>query len=245
MKKLIHILFLITTFSWAQSAEKEASFRKEVSLNSSWETIVLDNPLQEETFVNNPKVDANWKKVNVPHNWDQYYGFRRTKHGNLHGTAWYHKTLVLDKKDQGKQLFLFFEGVSSYATVWVNGKKVGEHKGGRTTFTIDVTNAISFDSANVILVKAAHPSLIADLPWVCGGCSGEWGFSEGSQPMGIFRPVTLVVTDNVRIEPFGVHIWNDKATSKEKAVLNITTEIKNYGNSKDRKSTRLNSSHWE
>src|SRR5690606_6939997 len=71
----------------------------------------------------------------------------------------------------------------------------------------------------------------ADLPWVCGGCSGEWGFSEGSQPMGIFRPVTLVVTDEVRIEPFGVHIWNDKSTSKEKAILNVTTEIKNYGTS--------------
>ncbi len=179
----------------------------------------------------NPKVDAQWQKVNVPHNRDQYYGFLRTKHGNLHGTAWYHKTLKLDKKDNSKRLFLFFEGVSSYATVWVNGKKVGEHKGGRTTFTVDITKAVSFEKENNIIVKASHPSFIADLPWVCGGCSGEWGFSEGSQPMGIFRPVTLVVTDDVRIEPFGVHIWNDKSTSKEKAILNVTTEIKNYGTS--------------
>ena len=208
------------------------SFRKEVSLNSSWETIVLDNnlPEQEESFVQNPKVNAQWQKVNVPHNWDQYYGFRRTKHGNLHGTAWYYKTLQLDKSDSGKRLFLFFEGISSYATVWVNGKKVGEHKGGRTTFTVDITKAISFEKENNVMVKAAHPSLIADLPWVCGGCSGEWGFSEGSQPMGIFRPVTLVVTDEVRIQPFGVHIWNDKVTSKEKVIIKTTTEIKNYGN---------------
>jgi hypothetical protein len=240
MKKLIYILFFITTFSWSQTQEKGTPFRKEVSLNSSWETIVLDNlPEQEETFVQNPKLDSQWQKVNVPHNWDQYYGFRRTKHGNLHGTAWYHKTLELDKKDNSKRLFLFFEGVSSYATVWVNGKKVGEHKGGRTTFTVDITKAVSFEKANNIIVKASHPSFIADLPWVCGGCSGEWGFSEGSQPMGIFRPVTLVVTDEVRIEPFGVHIWNDKSTSKEKAILNVTTEIKNYGNA-NRKLTIAN-----
>ena len=240
MKKLIYILFFITTFSWSQTQEKGTPFRKEVSLNSSWETIVLDNlPEQEETFVQNPKVNSQWQKVNVPHNWDQYYGFRRTKHGNLHGTAWYHKTLELDKKDTSKRLFLFFEGVSSYATLWVNGKKVGEHKGGRTTFTVDITNAVSFEKENDIIVKASHPSFIADLPWVCGGCSGEWGFSEGSQPMGIFRPVTLVVTDEVRIEPFGVHIWNDKSTSKEKAILNVTTEIKNYGNS-NRKLTIAN-----
>lgn len=235
MKKIVFFIFCFfvgACFVWSQSGKGQAKFRKEISLNSSWETIVLNQLTEkEETFVQNPKVNAQWQKVNVPHNWDQYYGFLRTKHGNLHGTAWYHKTLQLDKKDSSKRLFLFFEGVSSYATVWINGKKVGEHKGGRTTFTVDITNAVSFEKANDIIVKASHPSFIADLPWVCGGCSGEWGFSEGSQPMGIFRPVTLVVTDEVRIEPFGVHIWNDKSTSKEKAILNVTTEIKNYGTS--------------
>jgi len=233
MKKVFYIFgFLISCFAWSQTQEKATSFRKEVSLNSSWQTIILENnSQQEEAFVQNPKVDAQWQKVSVPHNWDQYYGFRRTKHGNLHGTAWYQKSLKLDKSDSGKRLFLYFEGVSSYATVWVNGKKVGEHKGGRTTFTIDITDVVSFEKENNIIVKASHPAFIADLPWVCGGCSGEWGFSEGSQPMGIFRPVTLVVTDEVRIEPFGVHIWNDNSTCKEKAILNVTTEIKNYGNS--------------
>lgn len=234
MKRIVFFIFCFFSslcFVWSQS-KGSGKLRKEISLNSSWETVILDNlPLKEEDFVENPKTDSNWQKVSVPHNWDQYYGFRRTKHGNLHGTAWYKKTLKLDKKDVSKQLFLYFEGVSSYATVWVNGKKVGEHKGGRTTFTLDITKAVSFDKENQILVKAAHPSFIADLPWVCGGCSGEWGFSEGSQPMGIFRPVTLVVTNDVRIEPFGVHIWNDKSVSKQKAILHTTTEIKNYGTS--------------
>lgn len=230
MNRIVFFIFCFFSslcFVWSQSTKGSAKFRKEVSLNSSWETIILDNPQEEKSFVENPKSDK-WLNVNVPHNWDQYYGFRRTKHGNLHGTAWYKKALKLDKKDASKQLFLYFEGVSSYATVWINGKKVGEHKGGRTTFTLDITKAVSFDKTNTILVKAAHPSFIADLPWVCGGCSGEWGFSEGSQPMGIFRPVSLVITNDIRIEPFGVHIWNDKSVSKQKAILHTTTEIKNY-----------------
>jgi hypothetical protein len=233
MNRIVFFIFCFfssTCFVWSQSTKGSAKFRKEVSLNSSWETIILDNLQEEKSFVDNPKSDQ-WLNVNVPHNWDQYYGFRRTKHGNLHGTAWYKKTLKLDKKDSSKQHFLYFEGVSSYATVWVNGKKVGEHKGGRTTFTLDISKAVSFDKENIILVKAAHPSFIADLPWVCGGCSGEWGFSEGSQPMGIFRPVTLVITNDVRIQPFGVHIWNDKSVSKQKAILHTNTEIKNYGTS--------------
>ncbi|MBS7229532.1 DUF4982 domain-containing protein [Flavobacterium psychroterrae] len=234
MKKTFFFIYFFLVFCSVQSQMKHASaeLRREISLNSSWETTILNNPVQQdESFVNNPKIDSQWQNVNVPHNWDQYYGYRRMKHGNLHGTAWYHKTFKIDKKDKGKRLFLFFEGVSSYATVWVNGKKVGAHKGGRTTFTIDITNAVSFNTENTVMVKADHPSFIADLPWVCGGCSGEWGFSEGSQPLGIFRPVSLVVTNEVRIEPFGVHIWNDKSISKEKAILHTTTEIKNYGNS--------------
>ncbi|MFH6996206.1 malectin domain-containing carbohydrate-binding protein [Flavobacterium sp. FlaQc-48] len=234
MKKIVFFIFCFCSGSclvWSQG-NSSAKFRQEISLNSAWATIVLDQlPKQEEAFVSDPKIDAQWQHVNVPHNWDQYYGFRRTKHGNLHGTAWYQKSLKLDKSAKGKRLFLYFEGVSSYATVWVNGKKAGEHKGGRTTFTIDITQLVVLGKENKILVKAAHPSFIADLPWVCGGCSGEWGFSEGSQPMGIFRPVSLVITNEVRIEPFGVHIWNDAATSKEKAILHTTTEIKNYGSS--------------
>ena len=74
-------------------------------------------------------------------------------------------------------------------------------------------------------VKVSHPSGITDMPWVCGGCSSEWGFSEGSQPFGIFRPVTLEVTDPVRIEPFGVHVWNNASCDS----LFIETEVKNYG----------------
>ena len=62
-------------------------------------------------------------------------------------------------------------------------------------------------------------------PWVCGGCSSEWGFSEGSQPLGIFRPVSLIETDEVRIERFGVHIWNNNTCDS----VYIETEVKNYG----------------
>lgn len=63
------------------------------------------------------------------------------------------------------------------------------------------------------------------MPWVCGGCSSEWGFSEGSQPFGIYRPVSLVETDEVRIEPFGVHVWNNDVCDS----VFIETEVKNYG----------------
>lgn len=209
--------------------EKLTKTRKEISLNQGWKTVLIDSlSKSEEEFVKNPESVQEWQNVDVPHNWDRYEGFRQMEHGNLHGTAFYQKDLKVSSEDKERQHFLFFEGVGSYATVWVNGQKVGEHKGGRTTFTLNITDALDFENGNTILVKADHPAFIADLPWVCGGCSGEWGFSEGSQPLGIFRPVSLLVTNEVRVEPFGIHIWNQEDISSEKALLFINSEVKNY-----------------
>lgn len=67
------------------------------------------------------------------------------------------------------------------------------------------------------------------MPWVCGGCSSEWGFSEGSQPFGIYRPVVLEITDKTRIEPYGAHIWNNATADS----LFVETEVKNYGQTVD------------
>src|SRR5690606_37439079 len=128
----------------------------------------------------------------------------------------------------GKRFYLFFEGVGSYATVWLNGEQVGYHAGGRTTFSLDVTDAIYTDGrSNLLAVRADHPALIRDLPWVDGGGSAERGFSEGSQPMGSFRPVSLVVKNEVNITPFGVHYWNDETAGENGAEIQQTVEVVN------------------
>jgi len=223
----IGLLLIFINFStFAQT-----NIRQDISLDQDWVSVVDDNNREAypgfETL--NYKT-TNWQPVSVPHNWDQYEGYRRLMHGNRHGYAWYRKTFTVKPQPQGKRYFLFFEGVGSYATVWLNGKKVGFHAGGRTTFTLDVTEAIlNNNQTNILAVRADHPAMIQDLPWVCGGCSTERGFSEGSQPLGIFRPVHLIITDEVRIEPFGVHIWNDTTVNTKSAQVYLNTEFKNYG----------------
>ncbi len=216
-------LFLLTP-AFAQG------IRKDISLNSNWLSIADEKSKEAYSgFENLNYAPKNWKIVNVPHNWDQYEGYQRKLHGNKHGYAWYRKTFRTNELKTGQRFFLYFEGVGSYATVWLNGKQVGYHAGGRTTFTLDVTTAIKLQNQpNVLAVRADHPANIRDLPWVDGGCSTERGFSEGSQPMGIFRPVHLIVTNEVRIEPFGVHVWNDENVSEQSANLNLATTIKNY-----------------
>ena len=206
--------------------------RVDLLLNDAWQSIANDtNQHAFDGFESAAFNTANWQPVSVPHNWDAYEGYRRLMHGNRHGYAWYRRTFTVARKEKGKRYFLWFEGVGSFATVWVNGKKAGEHAGGRTTFTLDITDLlIDNNKPNVLAVRADHPANIQTLPWVCGGCSDERGFSEGSQPMGIFRPVHLITTNEVRVEPFGVHIWNDTTVSERSAQLHLATTVKNYSN---------------
>lgn len=213
------------------SLQVKAQFpvRQDILLNNNWRTIANDHNQNAYNGFERPGFKTTgWQLVNVPHNWDTYEGYRRLKHGNRHGYAWYRTGFKIAKK-LNKRYFLYFEGVGSFATVWFNGKKVGYHAGGRTTFTLDVTNTIIAGKPNILAVRADHPAFITTLPWVCGGCSDEVGFSEGSQPMGIFRPVHLIVTNPVRIQPFGVHIWNDTTVTERSALLHLETEVKNYG----------------
>ena len=182
-------------------------------LDEGWRTALLDTA---------GRCRGEYLHVSLPHNWDDYYGYRQMKHGNLHGSAIYERELSVEKQD-GKRYFLQFEGVGTFATLCVNGHTFSRHPVGRTTWTVDVTDHL-VSGDNRLSVRCDHPELITDMPWVCGGCSSEWGFSEGSQPFGIFRPVSLIITDEVRIEPFGIHVWNNSACD----TVFIETEVKNY-----------------
>lgn len=190
--------------------------RQIVSLNQDWQ--VTFGKTSEDSITKK----MGTFRVNVPNNLDDYYGYRQLKHGNLHGTATYEKHFSVHKQT-GKRYFLQLEGVGTFATVKVNRKSYSKELVGRTCFTLDISDALR-EGDNVLNIKVEHPAMQTNNPWPCGGCSSEWGFSEGSQPFGIFRPVSLIETDEVRVEPFGVHVWNNEACDS----VFVDTEVKNY-----------------
>lgn len=162
--------------------------------------------------------------VSLPHNFDDYYGARQLVHGNLHGTAVYDFRFVLPDgilyEDLGYRLNL--EGAGSYVTVIMNGDTLCERRpAGRIVTTIKVPETDILSKENHLRIICHHPSHITDLPWVCGGCSSEWGFSEGSQPLGLFRGVNLEEVRGFHIAPFGVHAWTNPACD----TLFVETEI--------------------
>ena len=142
----------------------------------------------------------------IPHNWDDYFGMRGFRHGNLHGTATYRRSFRAPPL-AGRRSFLVFDGVGTYLTVRLNGKTLCERRpAGRLVTTVETTAAAK-DGVNELEVVCDHPSEIQDMPWHCGGCSGIG--SEGPEPFGLFRKVRFETTDDVRIAPFGVHVWHD------------------------------------
>ncbi len=70
----------------------------------------------------------------------------------LPGTMWYHRTFDAPAAFRpGKRLLLHVGAADYYATVWVNGRKAGEHEGGYTSFSIDITDLVQSGSNDLTI----------------------------------------------------------------------------------------------
>ena len=70
---------------------------------------------------------------------------------------WYRKEFNLPLVKPGERILLHFGAVDWQATVFVNGKEVGQHTGGYTAFTFDITDAMR-EGRNEIVVKVFDPT---------------------------------------------------------------------------------------
>ena len=64
----------------------------------------------------------------------------------------YRRRFKLPAEAKGKHVFVDFEGVMTASTVWINGVRLGEYKGGYTPFSFDLTPHLDFDGENVLAV---------------------------------------------------------------------------------------------
>jgi Glycosyl hydrolases family 2, sugar binding domain/Glycosyl hydrolases family 2, TIM barrel domain/Glycosyl hydrolases family 2 len=71
---------------------------------------------------------------------------------------WYHRSFTPPPVPRAGRLLLHFGAVDWDATVWVNGRKIGEHRGGYDPFTFDVTDAVRGDGPQQITVSVWDPT---------------------------------------------------------------------------------------
>ncbi|WP_151087090.1 glycoside hydrolase family 2 protein [Hymenobacter baengnokdamensis] len=99
------------------------------------------------------------------------------------GTIWYKKSFTLTPK-ANKRYFLYFGAVNYEAHIYLNGKKLGMHRGGFTPIQYDITDKLSQTGDNFVIVKAdntrhadAVPTINTDW-WNYGGITREVFIAE-------------------------------------------------------------------
>ena len=106
--------------------------------------------------------DSKFERVVIPHSntrlpWhsfaDKEYEF----------VSVYRRHFKVPPEARGRHIFVDFEGVMTASTVWLNGTRLGEYKGGYTPFSFELTPHLDFDADNVLTVEVDSTERV-DIP---------------------------------------------------------------------------------
>jgi len=121
--------------------------RKITPMNRNWRYKKFFN----KEYIDRGFDDKEFTTVDLPHtNKENPYNYFDEKMNNF--VSCYRNTFSLDELEKGSRIFIDFEGVMTYAKVYINGKYLGEHKGGYTPFSFELTGMIDFNTPNVLAV---------------------------------------------------------------------------------------------
>ena len=76
-------------------------------------------------------------------------------------SCWYRRRVELPDHAPGERWLLHFGAVDHKATAWINGLYAGEHEGGYTPFTFDVTDFVTAGVCEVVLRAEDDPHDLA------------------------------------------------------------------------------------
>jgi beta-galactosidase/beta-glucuronidase len=71
--------------------------------------------------------------------------------------VWYRRRFVVPSSWLGRRVVLHLQAVDYEATVWVNGKEVGRHRGGFTPISCDITEVAEPGATSDVVVRARDP----------------------------------------------------------------------------------------
>jgi len=212
MKTNYILLVLFIALYSCSNVEQEKSNRTKTNINREWQFTFSSEIANFSSDTN----EGDWEHVGLPHSFSIPY-FRSESF--YEGYGWYQKTLQIDENSIGQNINLEFDGVFQVAEVFLNGDKVGEHKGGYTGFTIDISKfAKSGENLLAVRVNNLWDAQLAPR-------AGEHVFSGG-----IYRDVYLTITDPLHVAWNGTFVTTPLIT-KEKATVNVETSIENKSSS--------------
>lgn len=161
--------------------------RSVLPFNKGWQFI----PYFDTLFTKNEYVPESFEMVSLPHTNQEipYNYFDETMYQFI---SCYRKEFSLDQSTIVKHVYIDFEGVMAYAEVYINGHYLGNHKGGYTPFSFNLTPYLNYDDKNIIVVKVDSTER-ADIP--------PFGYVVDYLTYGgIYREVNLRIVNEVHID---------------------------------------------
>ncbi|MDX2195546.1 MAG: glycoside hydrolase family 2 TIM barrel-domain containing protein [Cytophagales bacterium] len=208
--------------------------RKYTSLNGEWQYIIdvfetgyynykyiKRNDKDKQAFWNNG-IPAD-KTERIEHGYVDKYVLKVPGDWNsqnprldlYEGTVWYKKSFDYIKSDKNNKLFVHFGAVNYKANVFINGKYLGEHKGGFTPFCFEIPDSSLLEKDNYLIVKADNKRYADEIP----ALNFDW-WNYG----GITRDVHLVELPAVHIINYQFAMQKDKTITCK---INMSQYVEN------------------
>jgi beta-glucuronidase len=190
--------------------------RKSVSLNGTWQYII--DPYETGFYdyrykeLNENNGDAYWN-TDVPvnktgkkeHGYNDNYTLQVPGDWNhqkpeflyYEGTVWYKKSFDFHPTNKATLYYLYFGAVNYRADVYLNGKKLGMHKGGFTPFDFEVPASLLKEKGNFLVVKVDNKRYADEVPTL----NTDW-WNYG----GITRDVKLVELPQSYIQDYVIQL---------------------------------------
>jgi hypothetical protein len=183
-----------------------------ISLNGQWQ---INTGQSGKYSVENP-ISEGWENIQVPGE-PMMQGFI-IKHDKPFS---YKKELEIPRDFKNKLIKIKFEGVYSFARVWVNGKYIRDHEGGFTEWECDITSAVTPGKSAILIVEVTDKA--DDISYASGYAKHPIG--------GILRSVSLMAIPAEY--PNEIIITTDFDDDFQNAVLSVGGTIKPTGGNQE------------
>ena len=173
------------------------------SINNEW----FYTPNFAEEYIQQNTLDRNvFQPIRLPHtNIELPYNY--FDDAAFQFVSCYKKELYIPKEYEDKIIYLDFEGVMTYGKVYLNGEFIGEHKGGYTPFSVNITEKVILEQKNMLTVVVDSTEREEIPPF--GGVIDYLTFG------GIYREVSMRVVEKVFIHDVFIktpQVLEDKKT---------------------------------
>jgi beta-galactosidase/beta-glucuronidase len=136
---------------------------------------------------------------------------------------WYQRSIEVKEKQKDKKYLLHFGAVDYRASVYVNGKQVGEHTGGYQEFTLDISDALQ-TGKNDLIVAVLDPTDQGNSPKGKQVLKPEGIMYTASS--GIWQTVWLETVPAEYIDH--LQLTPDVDNSNLRILVNVTKNSKDY-----------------